>query len=215
MHTLSYLNNDRKVLPVNFLTFMLHTSWWFCKSLKLDGAKSKFTLPKYWRVELSILFKSSLSLMNSTTHIFLFVLKLIWLWAFALSSLQRQRGRISGRVRRLACFVRCFTLSFCSHKTPWTWEKTNYSFRHRCPSAFSSLSRPPGHITCVPQGWLWHGSCHCWGPWGPGCCSEQGGLLSLMDCPPEHGALNLERVRTQHPWPLTPNPVTPWLCYHL
>lgn len=146
-------------------------------------------------------------------HIFPFVLRLIW--EHALSSLHRQKVRICGQVCGLACFVRCFTLSFCSHKTPWTWEKTNYSFRRRCPGTFLSLSRPPGYITCVPQGWLWHGSCHWGGPWGPDCCSKQGGLLSLIACPPEHGALNSGLVRTQHPWPLTLNPVTPWLCYHL
>lgn len=110
-----------------------------------------------------------------------------------------RRRRISGGVLGLACFVRCFTLSFCAHKTPWTCEKTNYSFRRRCPGAFLSLSRPPGCITCVPQGCLWHGSCHWWGPWGPSCCSEQGGLLCLMDCPLEHGALNLNWVCIQHP----------------
>lgn len=67
---------------------------------------------------------------------------------------------------RLACCVRCFTLSFCSHKTPWTWEKTNYSFTHRCPCAFSSFRRRLGYVTCVPQGWLWHESCRSRGPFG-------------------------------------------------
>lgn len=165
-------------------------------------------------MELFILLKSSLILRNGTAHI-LICAEVYLSWVLIPSSLQRQSGRISGWARQLAYFVRCFTLSFCSHKTPWTWKKTNYSFRHRCPSRFSSLSRPQGYITCVPRGWLWHGTCHCWGPEGLGCCSEQGGLLSLMACPLEHGALNLEWIRTQHPWPLTQNPVTCWLCYQL
>lgn len=81
-------------------------------------------------------------------------------------------------------------------------------------ATFLSLSRPPGYITCVPQNWLWHGSCHWWGPWGPGCYTKQGGLLSLMACPLQHRAMNLAWVRTQYSWPRTQLPldfaITSW-----
>lgn len=184
---------------------MLPTSWWICVSLKPDREITNFTLPKYCRVELFIFFKSSLSLMNSMPYIFLFVAVAYLKNKHRAACEDREQG--FPEEYSLACFVRCFTLSFCSHKTPWTWEKTNYSFRRRCPGAFLSLSRPPGYITCVPQGWLWHGSCHWWGPWGLGCCSKQGGLLSLIACPPEQESLNLGQVCTQHPWPQTQLPL--------
>lgn len=126
--------------------------------------------------------------------------------------LRSQRGWLSGIVCGLACCVRCLTLSFYSHKTPWTWGKTNYSFRRRCPGAFFSFSKPQGYVTCVPQGWLWHGSCHWWGPWGPGCCSEQGGLQFDRLSP---RASSSEFRKGPHSAPLTPNPVTPGLGCHL
>lgn len=171
---------------------MLPSSWWICMSLKRDSEITNFTLPKW--VELFILFKWTV---NNMPHIFLFVLKHIFLQK-GLSSLRRRRARISGRIRGLACFVRCFTLSFCSHKTPWTWEKTNYSFRRRCPGVFLSLSRPPRvHYLCStglavtwelslvgplrPRLLLWT-----WWPslWWPVPWSKEQGW-----------------VHTQHPWP--------------
>lgn len=180
---------------------MLPTSWWICKSFKLDDSVTNFIHPRYSRVKFLILFKSLLGLMGSMLDIFVYVLNFETMLQAAWSV--GKKGFPEG-VCGLTCFVRCFTLSFGSHKTPWTWEKTNYNFKCRCPSAFLSLSRPWGNITYVPQGWLWHGSCHLW---GPGYCSEQGGLLSLI-------ALCLWAKRSElwfglDPTPLTP--VTPWL----
>lgn len=140
--------------------------------------------------------------MNNMPHIFSYLCWSLFenmLWAACKDT---ERG-FSRRVCGLACFVRCFTLSFHTHKTPWTWEKTNYSFRRRCPGAFLSLSRPPGYITCVPQGWLWHGSCHWWGPLRPELllCT---GWPSLFDSL-SPGAWSYELRMGPHPAPLTLN----------
>lgn len=87
---------------------------------------------------------------------------------------------------RLACCVRSFTLSFCSHKTPWTWEKTNYSFTHRSPSAFSSLRRPPGNITVFHRAGYDTGVVTLGGPW---LIFWTGWPALFGACPPEHEAL--------------------------
>lgn len=116
---------------------MLPTGWWIWKSFKLDDSVTNFIHPRYSRVKFLILFKSLLGLMGSMLDIFVYVLnfetKLQAAWSVG------KKGFPEG-VCGLTCFVRCFTLSFGSHKTPWTWEKTNYSFKCRCPSVFLSLS---------------------------------------------------------------------------
>lgn len=152
MNASSYLDNNWKVSALNFWTFMLWTSWWICKSVKLDGAITNSILSEYCTVDCIYSYYWNPHSISACAEAS---------WSFCPEHTQREHFRT-----RLACCVRCFTLSLCSHKTPWTWEKTNYSFTHRCPSAFSSLRRPPGYITCVPQGWLWHGSCHSQGPLG-------------------------------------------------
>lgn len=152
MNASSYLDDNWKVSALNFWTFMLWTSWWICKSVKLDGAITNSILSEYCTVDCIYSYYWNPHSISACAEAS---------WSFCPKHTRRKCFWT-----RLACCVRCFTLSLCSHKTPLTWEKTNYSFTHRCPGAFSSLRRPPGYITCVPQGWLWHGSCHSQGPLG-------------------------------------------------
>lgn len=70
------------------------------------------------------------------------------------------------------------------------------------PVRFSSPSGPPGCISCVPLTWELSqmGAC----PVGPGCCPEQGGLLSLSGLSP--GAPSPELIMHPHPATLTSRP---------
>lgn len=65
-----------------------------------------------------------------------------------------------------------------------------------------SLSRPSGYITCVPQGWLWHGSCHCWGP--PGSLLLRPGWPSFFD------GLSPRACSSELGLGLHPTPLDPW-----
>lgn len=73
------------------------------------------------------------------------------------------------------------------------------------PVRFSSPSGPPGCISCVPLTWELSqmGAC----PVGPGCCPEQGGLLSLSGLSP--GAPSPELIMHPHPATLTSRPLRP------
>lgn len=51
---------------------MLPTSWWICKSFKLDDSVTNFIHPSYSRVKFLILFKSLLGLMGSMLDIFVY-----------------------------------------------------------------------------------------------------------------------------------------------
>lgn len=173
---------------------MLPTSWWICKSFKLDDSVTNFIHPSYSRVKFLILFKSLLGLMGSMLDIFVYVLNFETMLQAAWSV--GKKGFPEG-VCGLTCFVRCFTLSFGSHKTPWTWEKTNYSFKCRCPSAFFYL------LGNVPSGSAMFHRAGC--DMGAVTCEAQAIALNRvafflwLPCAFEQRALNFGLVWTQHP----------------